>query len=126
MLFKLKCIKVLHPKEAIDQIGFTQQKIKFTSIIRLKNKFNTAKVMSAISELIQKEIDDIDTFQIEENVLQVENVRVELRTGTDQGQNQQLPTNDLLTPEVHLSWNLEDEELGSYLCAIIKDNLNLI
>ena len=51
-----KCIKVLHPKEAISQIGLTQQQIKFTSVLKLKNQYANSEniLMNNIQALILK------------------------------------------------------------------------
>lgn len=50
----LKCIKVVHPKEAIDQIGLVQQQIRFSSVIKLKKQLLQENISTKIGELIQR------------------------------------------------------------------------
>lgn len=50
----LKCIKVVHPKEAIDQIGLIQQQIRFNTVIKLKKQLLKENVATKIVELIQR------------------------------------------------------------------------
>jgi len=111
------CIKVVHPKEAIQKIGLVQQQIKFKTKIKLNNLPNAVieknqSLINHICYLFQKEIDDMDVFKIDEQSLLVEQVKIELNSE----ENNQM--------SCCVSWNLEDEELGSYLCSIIKENLS--
>jgi hypothetical protein len=58
MYLCLKCVKVVHPKEAIDQIGLVQQQIKFDSVLKLKKSLldadNEQKFINLIASFIQK------------------------------------------------------------------------
>lgn len=54
LFLKFKCVKVVHPKEAINQIGLTQQQIKFTSVLKLKNPSSNENLIDTIQNLIQK------------------------------------------------------------------------
>lgn len=107
LMMEQNCIKVVHPKEAIEQIGLVQQQIQFSTTIKIKHLPDT---MTSVCTLFEKEIDDINTFKINEHTLTVENVKIEFKT---------MDT----SPSLVFSWNLEDEELGSYLFSIIKENM---
>jgi hypothetical protein len=56
-LLEFKSIKVVHPKEAINLLGLTGQRINFESSIKLNNqnsKKSAATLISMITSLIRK------------------------------------------------------------------------
>lgn len=120
------CIKVVHPKEAIDQIGLIQQQIRFNTVIKLKKQLLKENVATKIVELIQRELDDdVGSIGVNENNLTIDCVSIDIRKDYYEPQGKSKFQPDKLSDyfAVVVSWSLEDEELGSYLCSIIKDNL---
>ena len=65
LLYK-KCVKILHPSEAISQIGLIQQQIKFTTNLKLKNDWIIEPLMKQksianfIGDLVQKYLKSFD------------------------------------------------------------------
>jgi integrator complex subunit 11 len=119
LLLEQNCIKVLHPKEAIYQLGLSQSQIKFSSVIKLKSNNLNKCLINTLHDLIQKELDDFDLILLNETCLMIDNIKVELRK----------KDNDLEGNEnygIFINWNLEDEELGSYVYSLIKENLSII
>ena len=49
-------MKILHPKEAITQIGLIHQQIKFSSVLKVKNQMvdNENVLLNVVQDLIQK------------------------------------------------------------------------
>lgn len=113
-----KCIKVVHPKEAIEQIGLVQQQIRFNSVIKLrKSLLSQENISNKIAELIQRELDDdIGNINVtNENSLNIDCVSIDIRKDYYDSQvksklQQQTSCDDDLSNDyfaVVVSWSLE-------------------
>ncbi len=118
LLMNQNCLKVLHPNEAIDQLGLTRNTIKFQTSIRIRKNTIAKSLLQSVYELVQTELEDFDIIKLNETSLMIENIRIEIMANKNSEMN--MMSNDF-SVEVH--WNLEDEELGSFLCSLIKDNI---
>jgi len=114
LIVKPNNLKVVHPEEAIKELGLQEQKIVFNSNIEIKNKeiLDNTNFIKDLSAKIQKELEDFDIKFCDENSFTVENVTLRLVKEADK------PNEATL----QIAWSFEDEELGTYLHALAKEN----
>ncbi len=57
-IFSLKYMKVLHPEEALKELGLKEQQIKFTSTLEISDStpIDNERFLDSIKELIQQSV----------------------------------------------------------------------
>lgn len=138
---------MVHPKEAIDQIGLVQQQIRFNSIIKLKkeilqedlsnkiveliqrfisnNSFYPELIMIKVSILFKRELDDdIGNILKNENNLSIDCVTIDIRKDYYDSQTKNKLQTDKKSDHFALvvSWSLEVKFLiDIYFLIFIND-----